>query len=251
MQRTASLLVVSIALAGHVSTVRAQCNQNCPQRRTIYVSGTAQVTADADLAMVRVGYKLFAPDAKTAYSSALNKSNAIMQALTSSGISKSDIESTSQVLERTQWNELQEYPFNSDERKQREFTVTQSWTIRVKPDDAASALNTAITNGANESGWIQWIVNDPTALEARASADAIANAHTIAEQVAQKSGVHLGQLVNVSQSAPMAYNGPLGSVFGMGSLMAPSAISRDGQQLAINSRRVEYTVTVYAVYSIE
>lgn len=251
MRRKAFLLVVWTALAGYSLPARAQCNENCPQRRTISVLGTAQVTADADLANVHVGYKLYGPDAKTAYASAVDTSNAIMQALTASGVPRSAIESTSQVLQPTQPYEIQQYPWNSDERKERQFTVTQSWTMRVKPDDASAALDTAITAGANESGWIQWIVNDPSALEARASAEAVANARTIAEQIAGRSGVHLGQLVSVADSqnlAPMAA-GMLG--MGSSSLMENSPMQPGGQQLAINSRRVEYTVSVYAVYSIE
>jgi uncharacterized protein len=256
MRRTVFLLTVLTVLAGFALPASAQCNENCPQRRTISVTGTAQVTADADLAIVRVGYKLYAPDAKTAYANALDTSNAIMRSLTASGVPRSDIESTSQVLEHTQPYELQQYPWSNDERKERQFTTTQSWTIRVKPDEAAGALNTAINAGANESGWIQWIVNDPSALQARASADATTNAHAIAEQIAQKSGVRLGQLVTVSQNQTGPFMGAIGNIagggFGMGTAMSfAGAPQPNGQELAINSRRVEYTVSVYAVYSIE
>ncbi len=254
MRRIPHLLLVFALLAAFALPAAAQCNDNCPQRRTISVTGTAQVTADADLAVVHVGYKLYAADAKTAYANALDTSNAIMQALTASGVAKSAIESTSQVLEHTQPYEIQRFPNDRQDWEQRQFTVTQSWTIRVKPGDAAGALNTAINAGANESGWIQWIVNDPSALQARASADATANAHAIAEQVAQKSGVHLGQLVSVTENqggGPFMGNG-LGSGYGMGTgIVAGNLPMQPGQQLAINSRRVEYTVGVYAVYSIE
>lgn len=255
MRRTAFLLVVLVSLAGFALPASAQCNENCPPRRTISVTGTAQVTADADLAIVRVGYKLYAPDAKAAYADALDTSNAIMQALTASGVPKGDIESTSQVLQHTQPYELQQYPWTDNERKERQFTATQSWTIRVKPDDAAGALNTAINAGANESGWIQWIVNDPSALQARASADATDNAHAIAQQIAQKSGVHLGQLVSVSQNQTGPFMGAAGGgivSIGMGTATSFAGTPQpNGQQLAINSRRVEFTVSVYAVYSIE
>lgn len=246
-------LLVGFASLGMIAA--AQCNQNCPERRTISVSGTARVTTDADMAIVHVGYKLYGPDAKTSYANALDTSNAIMQALTGSGIPKDAIESTSQVLERTPVYELQPYQMKADERQQRQFMVAQNWTLRVKPDQASGALNTAITAGANESGWIQWVVNKPSAFEAQASAEAVENARAIAEKIAQESGVHLGQLVSVSRNqGPMPYGvfGAVAGSFGMG-----DAISFNGpmqaanQQLAINSRRVEFTVTVYAVYSIE
>ena len=106
MRNVTRLTVLLVCLAGLGSMAWAQCNTNgcnpsCPERRTIMVTGTAQVTADADLAVVRVGYKLFGPDAKSAYDHASEVSNAIMNALTASGIPKASIESTSQVLQHT------------------------------------------------------------------------------------------------------------------------------------------------------
>jgi hypothetical protein len=235
----------------------AQCNQNCPERRTISVPGTGKATADATLAIVRVGYKVYGPDAKTAYATATATSDAIVQALTGAGIPKSDIESTSQAIQHTQPYELQQIGMNEyEERMRHQFTVTQSWTIRVKPDKAGDTLNTAINAGANESGWIQWIVEEPAALEAEASAKAMANARTIAAEVAQKAGVRLGQLVSVNENQnSVSYNGPIngamGAIFGMGTGAGiAGGFQQNNQQLVVNSRRVEYTMSVYAVFAI-
>jgi uncharacterized protein len=232
----------------------AQCNQNCPEKRAISVTGAGVVTADADLAIVRVGYKLYGPDARGAYAGAVQASNAIMEALTASGIPKDTIESTSQILHHTPVYELGQLS-NSADRVQREFTVTQSWVIRIKPDDASRTLNTAINAGANESGWIEWVIQDPGSLQARAAASAVADARTTAEAVAQKSGVRLGHLVSVSenQGAPAPDAGPLamnGGAYGLG-VGAMDAIQFGNQQLAINSRRVRFVVQVFAEFAIE
>jgi uncharacterized protein len=232
----------------------AQCYQDCPERRSITVTGAGTVTADADLAIVRVGYKLYGPDAKTAYASALDTSNAIMQALTSSGIEKSAIESTSQLLKPTEPYELQQRPFSNDEQRQRLFTVTQSWSIRVKPDDAAKTLNTAITAGANDSGWIQWMVSNPDALEAQAAAKALDAAHATAEQLASASGVHLVHLVSAmkTDNYGFVFNGPVSdAIGGLGMGTGFGTEQMGNRQLAINSRRIEFKATVQAVYAIE
>lgn len=237
------------------SRVSAQCTQNCPERRTISVTAVGSVTADADLAIVRVGYKLYGPDAKSAYASASGTSNAIMQALNASGIAKSAIESSSQVLQHTQPFELQQVPMGSEERLRRQFTVAQSWAIRVKSDDASKALDTTINAGANESGWIQWIVQNPNQWEAQASAKALADARIIAEQMAQKSEVHLGHLVSANENQHDGImGGPInGAIGGMGSGFGNGMGMAQGgaQPLAINSRRVEFNVSIYAVFSIE
>jgi uncharacterized protein YggE len=143
---------------------------------------------------------------------------------------------------------------NTDEWRNHQFTAVQSWIIRVKPDDAAAALNTAITAGANESGWIEWIVQEPGRLQAEASAKAIVEARALADLIAQKSNVRLGQLISVNQNqGPYSYNGPVmsagwGGGTGTGVI---SGIQVGNQQLALNSRKVEFTVTVSAVFAIE
>jgi hypothetical protein len=183
----------------------------------------------------------------------VDTSNSIKRALTGSGIPNSSIESTSQVLQHTSLYELQNYPMNTEERRLREFTVTQSWVIRVKPDDAAAVLNTAVTAGANESGWIQWVVEKPGPLQARAAASALADARTAAEHIAQKSGVRLGHLISASENqGPMAFGGPMAMASGNGVGMGVmDSVTFGNQQLAINSRRVEFIVTVNAEFAIE
>jgi hypothetical protein len=127
----------------------------------------------------------------------------------------------------------------------------------VKPDQASGTLSTAVTAGANEGGWIQWIVEDPSTFHARAASEAVANARKVAEQIAAKSGVQLGRLMSVTQNqGPAMYSGPIGNMgtggtFGMGdSVMLVGGMQVQNQQLAINSRRVEFRATVNAVFEI-
>ena len=246
-----SVLLVFV-LTGADAIASAQCN-TCPERRTINVTGTGKVTADADLAIVRVGYKLYGADAKSVYTSATETSNSIMKALTNLGIPGNAIESTSQVLQHTPQFEYQQYPANSDEWRNRQFTAIQSWIIRVKPDDAAGVLSAAINAGANESGWIDWIVQNPSALQAEAAAKAVDDARVRALQIAQKSNVQLGHLVSVSENPSVTvYNGALAGVagaIGMGTNFVN--VPFGNQQLAINSRRVEFSATVFANFAIE
>jgi uncharacterized protein YggE len=251
MRSVVGSILVVLVLAGVDSFSLAQCN-TCPERRQISVNGTGKVTADADLAIVRVGYKLYGADAKSVYANATETSNAIMKALTASGIPKSAIESTSQVLQHTPPNEIQWYPPNTDEWRNHQFTATQSWIIRVKPDDAAGTLNTAINAGANESGWIEWIVQNPSTLRAEASAKAVAGARMLAEQIAQRSNVQLGPLVSVMENQWPWGNSGGGVIAGIaGGTGIVDRVQFGNQQLAINSRRVEFSVSVSVVFAIE
>jgi uncharacterized protein len=209
-----SILVVFV-VAGADPLALAQCI-NCPERRQISVNGTGKVTADADLAIVRVGYKLYGADAKSVYANATRTSNDMMTALTASGIPKSAIESTSQLLQHTPPNEIQWYSPNTDEWRSHQFTATQSWIIRVKPDNAAETLNTVIETGANESGWIEWIVQNPSTLRTEASAKAVADARMIAAQIAERSRVQLGHIVSVMENQWPRGNSGGGVIAGIG-----------------------------------
>ena len=228
----------------------AQCGtQACPERRAITVNATASATADADQALVRVGYKLYGPDAKSVYASAAESSNSILQALLAQGVAKGSIESSSQVLQHTQPYELQQVPMESEERHRRQFVATQSWTIRVKPDEAAKTLNTAINAGANESGWIEWEVRDPGSLRAQASAKALGEARMLAEGIAEKSQVHLGHLVTASENEGPMHGRVLDGIAGMAMSVGNGGPAQQG--LAINSRRVEESVTLFVTYAVE
>lgn len=229
-----AILLAVIPMAG-------QSRPDCPARRTISVSGSATVAADADLAIVHVGYKLYAPDANSAYASATQTSSAIMTALTALGIPKTDIESTEQSLDRTPPYELQQDPTS---RAQRLFTISQSWTVRVAPDDAAKVLAAAITAGANESGSIEWTVRDTAALQAEAAGKAIQNAHAVAEKIAANSGVKLGSLFSASEGAGSGPISPRPMMMAVGGPVRQST-------LAINARKVQVSATVSAVYDIE
>ena len=251
---TCCIVLISV-LSWPWSTTQAQCPGSCPERRTISVTATGLATADADLAIVRVGYKLYGEDAKSAYAGASKASNDIMQALIAAGVAKTSIESSSQILQHTQPYELQQVPIGSEERLRRQFTVAQSWVIRVRPDDASKVLNTAINAGANESGWIQWIIQNPSVLEAQASAKALADARMIAGQMAQKLDVHLGHLVSANENQNGGFgNGPINGAIGgvMGGIGSGTGMGQGASQpLAINSRRVDFNVTVFAVFAIE
>ena len=252
MRRVDRFLLLVLFTSMYSAGVLAQCNQNCPERRTITVTATGTAIADADLAIVRVGYKLYGMDAKSAYATASDTSNAIMQALTGSGVPKSSIESSSQVLQHTPPYELQQMQTGSEDRVRRQFTVAQSWTIRIKPDEASKALNMAINAGANESGWIEWVVENPSALEAQASAKALANARMIAEQTVQRSDVHLSHLVSATENQSPMMNRPINGAIGgvMGGIGVGNGMGSD-TPLAINSRRVEYDISMYVVFAVE
>ncbi len=234
------------ALAVITTAATAQQIQVNKDNRTIAVTANENATADADTAVVHIGFQAYGADEKSAYATGSRISNAIEKALTDSGVDKKNIESQQQNIVRVQPYENQNLP--ADQVAQRHFTVTQSWDVKTKADDAAKILNVAVNAGANQSGNIDWSLADQNALETQAAAKAMARARAIAEQMAQGMGAKLGWLIyasNESQARPIMPLPRAGVANAMMKAEAPTP------PLAINPRKVTSSATVYAVFAIE
>lgn len=225
------------------------------QRHALTATGTAVVSADADLAVVRANSKVYGPDSKTTSASAADLANTLQHAFASLGLAEGAVAFTSPVLQRTSNYELQEFPMGSEERYRSKFVAMQGWMIRVKPDRAEAVLKAATDSGAAQDVWVQWIVEDPGPFEARAYASALANAREAARQMAQKIGLRLGDLTSVTEhQAPINSSGCcfVSTAYGMGdSVTTTNANFGNGSALVFNSRRVEFKVSVSATYQIE
>ena len=215
--------------------------------RTIAVTASDKATADADLAVVHIGFQIYGPDEATTYADGSKASNAIIDALKKAGVSAKAIESENQNLQPNTYHDPQE---SEMDRAKKQFVLNQSWTVKTKPDDAAKVLHIAVEAGANQSGQIEWQYQDMNGLQAKAASSALAKAQAIAQQMAQGLNVKLAGLIFASNQAPegprpirleqfaKVQNGQVSSA----ALVAP---------LAINPRQIETSATVYAVFAIE
>lgn len=240
LPRIAAAVLLCAAAAG------AQTIQVDKNNRTIAVTASDKASAEADTAVVTVGFERFAPDAPTAYSQGSTLSNAIMDALKKAGVADKAIESQEQKLNYT------EFPDNDKstpaQRALKLFTLSQSWTVKCSAADAAKVLHVAIEVGANESGNIEWDLADRNGLQAKAAEKALQHARTVASQMAEGLNAHLGALIYASNQTPVQR------------LLYTSNATLSAQQivpapppapLAIRPQQVEETATVYAVFAIE
>lgn len=235
--------VTAIALCAAALSVSAQTIQVSKENRTIAVTATDKVTAMADIATVHVGFIVYGPDSAAAYANGSRTSNAIMKALTSTGIASDAIESENQSIAPVQNYQVEK--LTDAEKAQRKFQVTQSWTVRTHANDAAKVLDLAVKAGANQSGQIDWSFKDENAPEAEAAAKALKRAQTQAEQMAQSLNAKLGSLLYASNEVQSSPIRPF-----LRAMAAPMAMDKV-EPLAINPRKIEKSATVYAVFAIE
>ncbi len=241
---TIAFLATLFGFAG-AKTIQAQSVKVDKNNRTIAVTASEKATTDADLAVVHVGFQVFGPDEPSTYADGSRISNAIVDALKKAGVPDKAIESENQNLQRNNYHDPQE---SQMDREKKQFVLNQSWTVKTKADDAARVLHIAVEAGANQSGQIDWQYRDMNGLQAKAAANALAKAQTIAQQMAQGLNVKLVGLIYASNQAqespvrPIAIGGPIASM--AREMKAPAP-------LAIHPRQIEESATVYAVFAIE
>lgn len=241
----AALALGTTIIAGRAQILDAQTIQVSKDNRTISITATDKVTAQADTASVHIGFIAYGPNSEAAYASGSQISNAIHKALTSSaGVPNDAIESENQNLAPVQ--EYQIDKLTPTEKAQRQFQLTQSWTVRSNAADAARILDVAVKAGANQSGQVEWTLKDPNAPQAEAAAKALQRARVVAAEMARGLDAKLGALIYASNEIQAEPIRPM---------MRAMATAGEGMQkvepLAINPRQIEKVATVHAIFAIE
>ena len=243
MMRRFALAVLVGTVATLPASLIAQTIQVSKDNRTIAITATETAEAIADQAVVTVGYLDYGTDEASAYANGSRRSNAIVAALEKAGIAKTTIESMDQQL-----RPLNEYEIKNlkAEQKNYRYVISQSWTVKTEPEKANKVLDIAVKAGANQSGNIAWEMKDRDALEAQAAEKAIAHAQRIAAQMAAGLKIHLGPLVYASNQQ----ESPVRPVPMMARAMAFKGADANTEPLAITSRHITQSATVYAVFSV-
>jgi uncharacterized protein len=240
-------LAIGLVFAMSAAPQTIQIDKN---NKTIAISTTDEATATADIAAVTVGVEIFGPDYASAYADGGKVSHAVMDALHKAGVDEKSIESTGQSLQRnTQFDDKA----TADERAARQFILSQRWEVSVPPQSAAEVIRVAVAAGANKSGAIDWRLSDRKALQAKAAANALLKARSVASQMAEGLHVKLGDLIYASNEAPPApefvprqFDGALGGSSGGGFLSVPGLLP-----LEIRPQTIREEATVYAVFAID
>jgi len=210
--------------------------------RTIAVTATDEAQVVADVATVTVGFTSYGADQNQTYADATRTSNAIVSALRDAGIKADAIESAAQSLTAIDDDDKLRYT------KGIRFRFSQSWHVTVPANLAADALHTAITAGANDSGGIEWKLDNDETVEAAAADKALAHAQRIAERYVKGLKSALGPLVYVSNQVPP--RGFFGGTFNTQSASLSSS-KMNLKPLAIAPEKISKSATVYAVFAIE
>lgn len=170
-----------------------------------HVQGTGKAVAAPDIASVTIGITQDAitiEEAQTKVNTIMNK---IIDDVKKLGVEEKNIKTQN-------YSVYPKYNYLGRRDKIDGYTVSQSLEIKVKPIEKVNKVIDVSTNdGANIVNGASFIFSDElrNKLEDKARKDAVKDAKTKAESLANAAGLRLGRVIDVSESTQNTYPRPL------------------------------------------
>ncbi|WP_292286532.1 SIMPL domain-containing protein [Marivita sp.] len=167
----------------------------------ITVTGDGSVSAAPDMAIITMGAAADAESAKIAMDETSAITSAILERLTEAGIASRDIQ-TSDLSLIPMWSNQS----STDGRRRIEgYRASNRVTANIRDLDVLGpVLDAVLTEGATNLGGLQFTISDPEPLMNDARRKAVEDARARADLFAEASGVTLGRLLSLSETASRA-----------------------------------------------
>lgn len=190
-------LVLLPALTGCATpTAPAQPNR---QQRTIGVSGSGTVSAQPDVATLRLGVQTEAEDADAALSQNSAQMEDVISALEEAGVAAENIQ-TQAVQLRPRYDE--EAREAKEEQAVVGYVASNIVEVRVEELDALGELiDEAVQAGGNRVEGIRFEVSDAAQLLEQARETAWEDAQAKAEQLANLADAELGEVLTINETS--------------------------------------------------
>ena len=167
----------------------------------ITVNGDGSAYGDPDKAVISIGVASFDKDADSAQRDNASKSRDVIEAISSLGISKADIQTSS-------------YSFNpSYSRDENDNTITEGYhvsnivTVNVESiANTGRVIDSALAAGANKINSMEFGIRNSEPLKKAALKNAISDARSKAEVIADSLGVKIIGIKSVSESVINIHN---------------------------------------------
>jgi uncharacterized protein len=232
------LMLATVALSACTRKGDTIVNTPGSTANGISVSGTGQVFGSPDVAVITLGVQAQAANVADARQTAAAAAQAVIDSVKKNGVADKDVQTT-------QFSIQPQYDFKPNGGQTiRGYQVTNVLTVKVrKIDTAGKVLDDATAAGGNNTlvQGVSFTIDDPTKLRESARADALKDAKTRAQQLADNAGVKLGNPISISESSGAI---PLAANF----VTAP----RTGDSSTpIQTGELQVSVTVNVLYAIE
>jgi len=240
--RSKLLILVSILALGLVlsacmpSTITMETQ---PQPHVMSVTGMGMTTLTPDIAYIYLGVHTQAESAAIAVSQNNTSAQKVVDAIKNFGIKAEDIRTTNFSIYPSQQYDKDGQPTNIL------YMVDNTIYVTVRDlTKLGDLLDAAVQAGANNVNSITFDVADKTQALSDARKAAVANAKQQAQELADASGVKLGDITSISyyDSTPIAYD--YGKGGGGGASVAAASVP-------VNPGQLQFTVSVSLTYELK
>lgn len=169
---------------------------NTNKQNLFTVSGTSEVTAVPDTAMISLGVNKNGPTVEGAKEEVNKIINQITNDLKALGVDEKDIKTSNYSVNPN-------YDYSQGSQKTNGYSVNATVEVKLKSiEKANNAIDTATKDGATQIGGVQFVINDDQRkkLEDQVRREAIQKAKEKASSIAQAAGIHLGRVVDVQEN---------------------------------------------------
>lgn len=234
------LPLIAVTLGGLFYITGKTIEVNATNPATVTVNGEGKVQAPPTVAELNFGVTTGAQKtAKDAIAKLQTDMNAVLAEVKKQGITDADV--------RTQQFSLYpQYDWSNNTQTLRGYEASQSLAVKVRDLDKVGTVLSAVTSaGANQSGGINFVIDEPEELRGQARAKAIEQAQQKAAELASTLGMRLGKVKGFTENygdpnfPPIAY----GKAEGMG--------GGSDAALSIPAGEQEVRVTVNITYELE
>ncbi|MGV0626052.1 SIMPL domain-containing protein [Mycolicibacter minnesotensis] len=229
---------MTLAVAGLTTFTVAGCDAAPGGRsdlaRQVTVVGSGEVQGVPDTLTAEAGIEFVAGDVTSAMNQTSERLQAVIDALVDAGVDRKDI-STTQVSLQPQYGN----PDSSGSSTITGYRAGNTIRVKVERDSASQVLVVIVRAGgdATRINGVSYSIEDDSELVRSARERAFNDAKARAEQYAQLSGLHLGQVISISEIASGASPSPMETMPMPRGAMAAAPPLEPGQQT------VSFTVT--------
>lgn len=164
-------------------------------RDVITIDGMGKVTAKPDVAVINLGVQTEGLTVKETQKNNTLKMNAIVSAVKALGVEDKDLQTSNYNLSpKIDWRDGKQNIIG--------YTINQNLTVKLRDlDKSGDVLSKAAELGMNQSGGIQFTIDEPKTLQERARTLAIEDARKKADQLAKELGLRIVKVVTFSEGS--------------------------------------------------
>ena len=209
----AFLIILSVSAAvGIFNKVKEgrYIGQDVEVKNTITVTGTGEVYAKPDLAIVSFTVKTEAKSVAEAMEENTEKMNAVIGFMKAEGIEEKDLKTTNfNIYPRYEYYEKEDiemWPRPEGQRVLVGYEITQSLQIKIREmESVGDIIQLATGAGANQVGSLNFTIDDQDELKNQAREEAIKEAKEKAQELASQLGIKLIRIQSFSESGGYPY----------------------------------------------